>query len=321
MDQNQRLRAKYRKMPKGYYHLCTDGKLCKCLFYCPAHFAFVINTLAIIAAKYDVIIYAYEVMPSHLHLLVSCTGNTCVEIFDFLMRRIVAMLEEDGYPRPPEEYYFKLIPIENAASMRSLYVYLARNPYEKGYCLPTSYRWGTGRLAYSNITDLIKGKKVSEFSRRELSKLLRSKEELPGDWLINPEIGVLPQCFVNTGKFYELFPTAKQWLTMLVKDYEASIHIAKSVDEDMEFSDTETDDIVNNLVTKEFRKASLSAMTTPELLRLAGLMHSRYNMKAEDIAATLGLPLKVISQSLRSKDYGVTAPSPAPPRSHFSPKT
>lgn len=307
MDKFQKVRAQYRKMPKGYYHLCTDGKMCRRLFHSSRHFAFVVNTLAIVAIKFDVTIYAYEIMPNHIHLLVSCTGNTCVEIFDFLMKRITSMLEEEGYEGPPENYFFMLKPVDNRAAMRSLYVYLARNPYEKGLCLPSSYRWGTGRLAYSDITDLIEGKKVSDYSKRALSKLLRSHEELPGDWIIHPEIGVLPQCFVNTKKFYELFPTVKKWLTMLVKDYESCLHIAQSIGEDMELSDTEVDDIVNSLVIKEFKKDGIASMTESELLRLAAILSSRYNMSPESIACSLRMSVRVITQSLNSKDYSPNA--------------
>jgi len=306
MDRIQKMRADYRKMPKSYYHLCTDGKLCRRLFHKTSHFAFVVNTLAIIAVKFDVIIYAYEIMPNHIHLLVSCTGNTCVEIYDFLVRRITSMLEDDGFEGPPENFFFMLKPVDTIAAMRSLYVYLARNPYEKGFCLPCSYRWGTGRLAYSDITDLIKGKKVSEHSKRELTRLLRSKVELPGDWVIHPEIGVLPQCFVNTRKFYDLFPSEKKWLTMLVKDYESCLHIANTIGEEMTLSDIEIEDIVNSLVVKEFKKDRIGSMTENELLRLAGILSSKYNMSAEDIASSLKVSVRVIAQSLKSKDYGIS---------------
>ena len=301
----KRSRAEYRKMPKGYYHLCTDGKMCKRLFHSDRHFAFVVNTLAIIAVKFDVIIYAYEIMPNHIHLILSCTGDTCVEIFDYLMRRISAMLEEDGYEGPPDNYFFKLIPVENAASMRSLYVYLARNPYEKGICMPCSYKWGTGRLAFSDINELAGGKKVSEYSKRELTKLLRSKEELPGDWILSPEIGVLPQCFIRTKKFYELFPTVKNWLTMLVKDYESCLRISKEVDEEMELSDIERNDIVSTLIVKEYKKSGIGELSEPERFRLAGDLFSRYNMKTWEIATLLKISPKVVSQVLKSKDYGV----------------
>lgn len=306
MEKTKKLRSGYRSLPKGYYHLCTDGRGIGTLFHNSRQFAFIVNTLAIIAVKFDVVIYAYEIMPNHIHLLVSCTGNTCVDIFEYLCRRISKMLKDSGYDDLPDNYCFRLVPITTVASMRSHYVYIARNPYEKGFCMPCGYLWGSGYLAYNWLSGQIHGRKVSDYSVRELSRELNSKVQLPPDWEMHPVLGVLPQFFVNTKKFHEVFPNVKLWFTMLIKDYESCAHISDSLGEEMILSDVEAKDIVNGIVNKEFHKDSVNALSETERYRIALKLSTVYHMPTKTISYYLNLSERVVIQSLKSKDYGTT---------------
>ena len=58
-------------------------------------------------------VHAYEVMWSHLHLLLSGRGADCVAVFDYLKMRIDKRLREDGRPPLPKNYDFRLVPVES----------------------------------------------------------------------------------------------------------------------------------------------------------------------------------------------------------------
>lgn len=92
---------------------------------------------------------------------------------------------------------------------------------------------------------------------------------------------------------------------MLVKDYESCLRISREVDEEMELSDIERNDIVSTLIVKEYNKSGIGELSDPERFRLAGDLFSRYNMKMWEIASLLKISPKVVSQVLKSKDYGV----------------
>ena len=94
MDKRQKKRQEYRKLPLGYYHLCTDGWGKGKLFHNRKQFALGMTAIALVSLRYNVKIYVFALMPNHIHILLSATGNDCVEVFDFLLRRINKQLKE-----------------------------------------------------------------------------------------------------------------------------------------------------------------------------------------------------------------------------------
>ena len=149
MDKRQKKRLAYRQLPLGYYHLCTDGWREGKLFHTKKQFALGMTAIALVSLKFNVKIYAFILMPNHIHILLSATGNTCVEVFNFLVRRINKQLVEDHDPPLPDEYDFRLIAVKDKASFKDHYIYIARNIYEKGLFLPGGYLWGSCRSVLS----------------------------------------------------------------------------------------------------------------------------------------------------------------------------
>ena len=303
MDLKQKQILEYRSYPKGYYHLCTDGKK-GLLFHTNEQYAFTMCSIAIITLKYKVKVYACEVMPTHVHLLLSGTGEQCVECYKFIIARIRKKLKEEGYPLPPDDYWFKLRSVDNTESFKKLVVYLARNKYEKGDCTPVGHLWGTGYLIYNQFAALITGTKVSEMSARQVARITGTTMELPPDWEIHPMLGILPRCFISTDKVYELFPTAKDYVTAMVKDYESIVKIAASVDEEISFSLEEAKDIVNILSQNMFPSVRFRDLTPEQKGKIAVKANASYGLSAKYLAQTLYIPEYVIIQLINSKDYG-----------------
>ena len=137
MKERSKRRAKYRTWKKGYYHLCTDGKR-GILCYDDAEYAHLVNVIAVLDRKFPVKVHFYEVMRSHVHLLLSGRGTDCVDAFDYLKYRASRRLREDGHPSLPKDYDFKLIPIEDEDQMRRNIVYMARNAFEVKDVVPVS---------------------------------------------------------------------------------------------------------------------------------------------------------------------------------------
>lgn len=303
MDVKQKQLLEYRSYPKGYYHLCTDGKK-GLLFYTNQQYAFTMCSIALITLKYQVKVYSSEVMPTHIHLLLSGTGEQCVKCYKFILARIRKILKEDGYPLPPDDYWFKLISVDSTESFKKLVVYLARNKYEKGDCTPVGNLWGTGYLFYNQFAALITGTRVSEMSARQVARIIRSTMVLPPNWEIHPVLGILPRCFISTDKVYELFPTAKDYVTAMVKDYESFVKIAASVDEEIALSLEEAKDIVNVLSRDLFHSVRLRDLTSEQKGMIAVKANAGYGLSAKQLSQALYIPEYVITQLINSKDYG-----------------
>lgn len=303
MDKRQKELKEYKSLPQGYYHLCTDGWREGELFHNEKQYAQGVTTLALSTLFCKVRMHGYELMRNHFHSVLSATGAECVRVFYYCKRRINKQLIEDGYPPLPEDYGFKLIPIPDLNSFRAHMVYLARNPYEKGLCSPCGHKWGTGYLLFNELAHMIRGIKVRDLSAREISRLTKSFKSLPPDWEIHPEWGILPRSFVSLQKVREAFPTVKDYMTALVKDYESYVRISDSLGETIEWSLTEVKEIVRREAEKQ--GVSLNALTKEDKCRLAVGIVERYHISALLLSQAVFVPAHVIEQSIRSKDYGM----------------
>lgn len=306
MNERARRRQEYRKKPMGYYHLCTDGLPDVRLFHTRKEFAMGMTAMALVAIIYRVHIYVFELMPNHIHILLSATGDTCVDIFGFLVRRINKQLVADGYPPLPGDYDFRLIDVKDQKSFRNHYIYAARNPFEKGWCLPGGYPWGSDYLLFSDWANLISGKRAGEMSRRELYRITKTRIDIPDHWEVHPDLGILPKNYITTDKARQLFPDVKQYMTQCVKDYESFVHVAGSLGESITFSSEEIDDLTRRLLREHYDQRSLYDLSTDERCRLAVTMNDTYQIDPETVAQKLRIPVHIVNQTLRSKDFGAS---------------
>ena len=304
MDSRQKQILEYRSYPNGYYHLCTDGWSGGNLFNTIGQFAFGMCTIALLTLKFGVKIISFELMPNHIHIAICGTGEQCLDSFFFIMERIRKRLKEDGNLVPPDSYWFKLVPVENRSALKDLIVYLARNKYEKGECTPVGHLWGTGYLVYNQFADFIRGTKVKDMKVRDIEKIVGSRIKLPSDWEIHPQLGILPASFVRTDKVLDLFPTVKDYMAALVKEYEADVKISKTVGESVTWSFQEAKDITLRQLNDDYPGFSADKLTTEQKGELAVKVNAHYDITPYHLARVLGVQEYVIKQFLNSKDYG-----------------
>lgn len=303
MNERAKRRAKYRTWKKGYYHLCTDGKRC-IICHEEAEFAHAVNVISLLDQKFPVKVHSYEVMRSHVHLLLSGRGTDCVDAFDYLKYRLSRKLKEDGHEPLPKDYDFKLIPIEDAVQMRRNIVYLARNAFEVQAVLPGGYLWGASMIFYSQVPALFETVRAGDLSSRRLWEIFGTRIPIPKDRLIHlPTKMVLPQSFVDTRVFYRFFPTAHQYLTALVKDFEGFVMVADQLGESVSFTSEEVEMIVNQTLKTDYGDVSADQLTTDERFRLATALQKKYRLSVDQLATALHLPAKLMAQALNSKQY------------------
>lgn len=236
MDKRQKRRAEYKTWKKGYYHLCTDGKK-GIICHTEAEYVYLVNTISLLNLLFPVTVHVYEVMRSHLHLLISGRGAVCVAAFDYIRRRINKRLREDGYPPLPADYDFRLIPIEDENQMRNNAIYIARNASQVMNLRPGSYLFGSTMVLYADVSRLFETVRAGDLSVRTLRKMFNTMLPIPPDRPIHPGLGMaLPQGFVDMGVLYKIFPSATEFETRLVKDYEAFVEIADKVGEEIVFT-------------------------------------------------------------------------------------
>lgn len=300
---NRTKRNEYCAKGKGYYHFCTDGLKDGQLFYTAEQFAFGMILMGILTIKFDVKIYAFVLMPNHIHIILSATGENCVKAFDYLRFKISMRLKADGYDPLPEDYDFVLQAIMDRDHMSGEIVYVLRNPYEKNFAAISGYIWGSGWIYHSTLPDYITGERAETMSARKLQKLTTIKEQVPSHWVFHQKIGLLPASFVDYSKVEQLFPTAKDYESALVKDYESYVRTARALNETLEWSTSEIKAIVNKELQQSFGGESLRSLSLDNKYKLAVQLNHKYDLTAQQISQSIYLPERIVLQVLSSKDY------------------
>ena len=297
MDQRMKKRKEYRTWKRGYYHLCTDGLKDVVLFHDEGEYVNAVNSISLLDLLFPVKVHFYEVMRSHLHLIMSGRGTHCVDSFDYLKMRVGGRLRKDGKPPLPQDYDFRLIPIESEEQMRDNMVYIAKNASKVMNILPGGYLWGSALMAYSDLLRLFETVRAGDLSKRALEKMLGTHLEIPPERIIHPGLGmVLPQSFVDLSVFHKVFPSAKEYLIRLVKDYEAYTRVAKQVGEEVAFSLEEALDIVR----LELNKSNLyiDDLSAEDRCNFAVQMNKKYQLKADVLSKALLVPERIVAQAI-----------------------
>lgn len=306
MEKKRRKKKDCDSLGMGYYHFCTDGLKAGCLFYNQSQYAFGMTLIATITLLFKIKIYAFVLMPNHIHIILSGKGEDCYQAFKYLKRRISARLVKDGYPPLPEQYDFKLVPIDNMNQMKSNIIYVVRNPYEKGLSLPGGYPWGSGYLYYSTMHSFIDGVPADRLSARAIEQMTGRRLKFPNTWKYHQVLGILPSSFVDISMVKRLFHGHKEYMTSIIKDYESLVKIADSLEEGSpEFDFKEIRDIVIKVSNEMFKGKDVNTMSTEEKYRLAAHLYEKYRISIDAIAKVTSMTPSLLKQVLRSKDYGI----------------
>ena len=274
------------------------------MFHTQAQYAYGMIVIGLITLLFGVKIYDFCLMPNHVHLIISGTGAAALSAFDYLKRKISSRLVKDGYSPLPEDYWFKLVPIEDEEQMKNNIIYVDRNALEKQICVPSGYPWSCGSLHFSLYGSLIKGYRADTFSKRKLIALTGTEIPIPPEWEFHPQMGLLPVSFVDNRLFYKLFKSPKEYESRLVKDYESFVQIARILDEGPEYSAEDYTDIVNQLLLRYYEGRYLSQLSSDEKGKMAVQLIKQYGMSANQITQAIKLPVHLVQQFLRAKDYG-----------------
>lgn len=304
MNTIETIRAEYKGLKKGYYHLSSDGWKEGSLFHTSAQYAYGMVLMGLLTLRFDIVIYNFCLMPNHFHIILSGTGDSILSAFVYFRQKLSARLVKDGYAALPEDYVFKLTPIDNKEQMKVNYLYVDRNPYEREYAIPGGYPWGMAYQRFSSLPHYIHGQRAGEMSKRELERLTGSRAPIPPGWEFHPELGLLPKSFVDNTLFQKLFPSPKEYLTRLVKDYESFVKLGKSMQDDICFSLMEIKDILKLLINEHYPGKWLNTLSHDEKGRLCVLLSVHYNLSSGQIADALVMPEHLVRQFLLAKDYG-----------------
>ena len=295
-------RKEIRARGRGFYHLCTDGLKDTLIFNNDDQYAFGMILIGLICLKYNLKVYAFILMPNHIHLIIEGTGADCLKAFDYLRQKLSARLKQDGDSALPEDYWFKLVMIEDEEQLKREIIYVMRNPLEKSIGSVGGYLWGSGWLHFSHMVRAMGGTPAGKMSKRKKSKYFTCELAIPDHWQVHPYLGLLPNSFVDTSLVEKLFPTPKDLQTALVKDYEVYFQIAQRLGELCEFSKAEITGIINQTLQKRFGGRNLNDLSEQDKGKMAIILNREYGLTSYQISKSIYLKELVVRQLLSSKE-------------------
>ena len=248
------------------------------------------NTIALCALLYAVRIVRFELMGNHIHIVLQGTGAACLNAFFYIRKRLgVKTLD------------FQLIPIKDDEHLATVVLYVDRNPYETDLnVLPGGYPWGTGGLGFRMRPS--RGVRADTLSKAYLNRILHTDVEIPGDFLIDTDLGmILPESYVDTAFFERLFGTASFYLTRFVKALEAFLHTADESGEEITFSTAEVDTLIEEQLRANYGGNRFRYLHNWEKEKLVQTLANQYRIPAATLADRLGLPVYLVGQMIRSK--------------------
>ena len=214
-----------------YFHCATKGLTDDVLFSSEKSFIAGMNRIAVCylmqKVKHPIVVLAFCLMDNHLHFILHGTYDSCNRFMELYKRLTEIWLEnhpEEG--SQGKEWDIGIWQIANREKLIEKVVYVLRNPMTAGQPYsPTSYRWSSGNLLFSDkgfplkISILAGSLSLSERRRRFNTRVL-----IPDEWRILPDDVIWPGCYTEYARVERLFKGVKSFLFELNQKVEDDVN-------------------------------------------------------------------------------------------------
>ena len=283
----------------GVFHLASDHLETHRLFSDRESFCYGVNTLALAVARFGIRLFCYELMDSHLHVLVGGVWAKCREFFRWVLHRLAMMVSaRDGVSDILPRDGFDVHAVLDPRQFRNEVAYILRNSYKARMCSPFSYEWGSIDVYFNPTRDLLSGTTVSSMGTVEVRRLLRTRERVPQHYEVR-DGRVLNRSFVDYAYVERQFGDSLTFFNVLrVWDLESSVALSHGISEQVTFSDAELAVRLNKLCRKEYGADSVQLLDRKSLLLLARTASRSFGAGKNQLARLLNLSADILGKVL-----------------------
>ncbi len=288
--------AYYDSREKGFFHVCTNGNCISWMFKDNQDFAAGVNRVGLCKLSTDTDIIDFTLMDNHVHFLLYAFKQEC-NVFINRYKQLLSTWIKNKYnlAHHLKDLDSKIIPVPNRNALLDLIAYIDRNPLVAGYkYLPGEYKWGSARYFFKETESVSymssNFRKISDFSKEEVAKILKTKSAIPSDWEMNDEGMLNPRCFVNISFVESLFQTPGKYLYFLSKKLEGQIDLTLENSSQRKFiPDQELRNIVNQLAADLYNCSNITTLNFNSRIALAKKLKYEYAATAKQISRMLNL--------------------------------
>lgn len=298
--------VKGKKYPiKNCWHFCTDGNAVESLFCDEQDFRDGMNRVFVVWKKYNIIILAFCLMDTHVHFILYGNFEECNQF----IHKYVQLTSRHIYFRHNERKKLWRLPIshqfiDNDYYLKTAICYVIKNAPVAG--LPFNaleYPWSGNALYFkrkgywtspqwknpdNEQEPPLKKQTISSMTIREQHSILKSKQKVNDDVMIMSGI-VFPGEYVAWEIVERIFKTHKSfnWFMCISKDEDiekqgGSIsHLSIPMQELRQYR--------NAICSETFGANTIRTLSITDRLKLARILHARYNCSLKQIARLCGL--------------------------------
>ena len=282
------------------FYLISTDHLCEQLW-CKddEDFKVAMNYIAVVVFITGVTVLGFALMSNHVHFVVEASYDAA-ENFINQYKRLYAAYYRRKYGVSKflrrNKADIRLLEYREESVERGI-AYTLMNPVAANICLhPTGYRWSSCESLFRERP--AKGRPLKDFSQREQARILRSRIQLPQDWLLGEDGYILPDSFVAVRFVESLFRTPKRLVYFLNNSSKAKARLHQREEGLPSFRDQVILSALPDLSHSLFRKQRFEDLTEGERAELIHQIRFRFSADLHQIARILGLPYPEVARLL-----------------------
>ena len=253
------------------------------------------NIVAICAHLTGVKVLSFILMSSHVHFVVHCSPYDAKPFID----KFKTLYSKHYCRKHGASEFLRLLKVdiqevfvEDESLFRAI-AYVIMNCVAANLTPnPFLYAWGTGSVLFNTIPN--KGRSLGEMSQNARRKLLKSRVELPAEFIVGDGGFILPRSYVPVKYLEAIFKTPKRYSYFLNSSSKARLRLEKT--EAPSFSDHIVKAALTNLINSLFRQASLESLNDRQKAELIRQVQRRFSSDEGQIVRISGLPKEEVNR-------------------------
>ena len=302
----------------GYWLVTTEHLEDRLLFRDFRDFVVGMNYVAVQSFKCRVFVLAFVLMSNHLHFVLQCPrekAETFLHGYKTAFSRY--LWKKYGSREHLRRLKVDVKPIVGEEALEWAIAYVQMNPVAANICVsPFDYRWGTGSTFFRPVIEVgekqgrldmnacgncpgdgitfggmvpEKGRSLNVMSERERMRVLHSRAEVPGAWMVGDEGYVLPGSYIRKDIVESAYRTPRRMRFFLQNSSKAKQRIETGEECMPAFRDQVILAAVPDLCQSLFRRRSVDDLAENQLVELLRQLRFRFSAGANQLARVTGL--------------------------------
>ena len=260
------------------------------------------NYIAVMAANSNIKILAFVLMSNHLHIVVACDSPEVAFKFTMGFKKLYSMFMRKKYG---DKKFLRRVAIDireletDCESVERAIAYVQMNPVAANICQTSAlYPWGTGDTFFNS--KLKGGRILGEMSARQKTALLRSRQTLPADYVVDEDGFIRPESYVDIGLTEYIFRSPKRYNFFLMNSSKVRDKLGDRPSTVPIFSDQSILKAAEDLSRSMYGARCTKALTADQLSNVLRQLRRRFSSNAEQLARVTRLDARAIADMLEA---------------------